>query len=382
MRPQAFVLATLLSAAAATFVLPGSAEAGQGQRRQAMRFQAMDRNEDGVISRSEWRGSDQSFKVHDWNNDGVLSGDEVRVGANRDATDDDFDQGNRQVFRNWTERGFANLDRNDDGRISRAEWFYDREAFVRADRNGDGVLTRAEFLGNDVDTDREDRFDYLDANNNNRVDRSEWHGSRDTFERLDRNNDGVLSRSEMVGVENENEETDMFGALDRNNDNVITTNEWQWSRRSFERQDRNGDGELTRNELTNAELSAANPGAVGTAGRTIVVEGSRGWVDSGISVRNGDRIVVEADGSVTLSTNNSDVANPGGSQSGRLAPSAPLPNQPAGALIARIGDGRAILVGNRQSFTANDSGRLYLGVNDDHFDDNRGQFNVNVSVQR
>jgi Ca2+-binding EF-hand superfamily protein len=379
MKPQAFVLATLLSLSVASFAAPAEAEAGQGQRRQAMRFQAMDSNGDGAISRSEWRGSDQSFSVHDWNNDGVLSGDEVRVGATRDTRDDDFDQGNRPIFRNWTERGFENLDRNNDGRISRSEWFYDREGFMRADRNGDGILTRSEFLGSDVDNDREDRFDYLDRNNNGNVERSEWHGSRDTFEWLDRNNDNVLSRAEMVGVDDD--QADLFGALDRNNDNVITSNEWQWSRRSFVQQDRNGDGQLTRNELTNAEISGSS-GAVGTSGRSIVVDGSRGWVDTGINVRGGQRIFIDADGSVTLSNNGSDVANPGGAQSGRLAPSAPLPNQPAGALIARIGDGPPVLVGNRQSFTANNGGRLYLGVNDDYFDDNRGQYNVTVNVQR
>jgi Ca2+-binding EF-hand superfamily protein len=381
MKPQAFVLATLVAvAAAATFGAPASADAGQ--RRQAMRFQAMDSNGDGAISRSEWRGSDQSFNVHDWNNDDMLSGDEVRVGATRNPSDDDFDQGsNRPVFRNWTERGFDNLDRNNDGRISRTEWFYDREGFVRADRNGDGILTRPEFLGSDVDSDREDRFEYLDTNNNSRVDRSEWHGSRDTFEWLDRNNDGVLSRSEMVGADDQ--QTDLFGALDRNNDNVITSNEWQWSRRSFAQQDRNGDGQLTRNELTNTELGAASPGAVGTTGRSIVVDGSRGWVDTGINVRSGDRIVIDADGRITLSNNSSDVANPGGARSGRQASNAPLPSQAAGALIARIGgDGSPILVGSRQSFTANNNGRLYLGVNDDHFEDNRGQYTVTLSVQR
>jgi Ca2+-binding EF-hand superfamily protein len=340
----------------------------------------MDRNGDGAISRAEWRGSDQSFSVHDWNGDGVLSGNEVRVGATRDQSEDDFDQSRRPEFRNWTERGFENVDRNGDGRIARSEWFYDREGFNRADRNGDGTLTRAEFLGNDVDSDREDRFDNLDANNNGRVERSEWHGSRDAFEWMDRNNDGVLSRSEVVGADDE--QSDLFGALDRNNDEVITPTEWQWSRRSFAQQDRNGDGQLTRTELTNAELNAASTGAVGTTGRSIVVDASRGWVDTGINVRNGDTISIQANGSVTLSDNNADAANPGGSQSGRLAPSAPLPNQPAGALIARVGDGPPIFVGDRQTITANNSGRLYLAVNDDHFDDNRGQFRATVSLQR
>ncbi len=348
-----------------------------------MRFQAMDSNRDGVISRSEWRGSDQSFNVHDWNGDGVLSGDEVRVGATRNQADGDnidFDQRARPEFRNWTARGFENLDRNSDGRIARSEWFYDREGFIRADRNGDGLLTRAEFLGTDVDSDREDRFDFLDQNNNGRIERSEWHGSRDTFEQMDRNNNGVLSRAEVVGADNE--QADLFDGLDRNNDNVITPTEWQWSRRSFAQQDRNGDGQLTRSELTNAELSAENAGAVGTTGRAIVVDASRGWVDTGITVRSGDSISIQANGTVTLSENGADVAGPDGSRTGRRAPSAPLPDQPAGALIARVGDSGAQFVGDSRSVTANNSGRLYLAVNDDYFNDNRGQFRVSVSVQR
>ena len=43
----------------------------------------MDTNRDGVITRSEWRGSPQTFDVRDWNNDGVLSGDEVSVAVPR-----------------------------------------------------------------------------------------------------------------------------------------------------------------------------------------------------------------------------------------------------------------------------------------------------------
>jgi Ca2+-binding EF-hand superfamily protein len=382
MKPQVFVLGILLSVPAGAIGAPHGDQSDQAQRRQQMRFQAMDRNGDGVISRSEWRGSDQSFNVHDWNGDGVLSGDEVRVGANRqgDEREDDFDQNRRPEFRNWTDRGFENVDRNGDGRITRSEWIYDREGFIRADRNGDGVLTRSEFLGNDVDSDREDRFDFLDANNNGRVERSEWHGSRDTFEWLDRNNDGVLSRSEVVGADSD--ESDLFGALDTNNDNVITTSEWRWSRRSFAQQDRNGDGQLTRDELTNAELSRANAPAVGTSGRSFVVDATRGWVDTGLNVRSGDRLAIDANGTVTLSDNNADVAGPGGSQSGRRAPSAPLPNQPAGALIARIGDSGPMFLGNRQVVTSNDTGRLYLAVNDDYFNDNRGQFQVTISIQR
>jgi Ca2+-binding EF-hand superfamily protein len=371
MKAQAFATVFIVGLSVASMAASDQS-ARQAQPRGEMRFRGMDRDGDGAISRDEWRGSDRSFRSHDWNGDGVLSGDEVRIGGARDTTEDDYDPAQRPEFRNWTERGFENVDRNSDGRITRAEWYYDREAFIRADRNRDNVLTKAEFLGNDVDSDREDRFDDLDANNNGRIERSEWHGSPETFEWMDRNNDGVLSRSEGVGEEGEQQ--DLFASLDRNNDNVITNDEWQWSRQSFGRQDRNGDGALSRNELTNAELKAAGAGAVGTAGRTIELDAARGWTDTGFEVRSGEMITFEATGTVQLSNNTADNAGPAGSQ--RRAQSAPLPNAAAGALIARIDDSPPILIGARQTITASRSGRLYLSINDDHFADNLGNFIV------
>jgi hypothetical protein len=84
---------------------------------------------------------------------------------------------------------------------------------------------------------------------------------------------------------------------------------------------------------------------------------------------------------VRLSENQSDLAGAGGSRSGRLAPDAPLRNQTAGALIGRIGNGPAFAIGNQRSIRAPRNGRLFLGVNDDHFEDNAGHFEVNVNVQ-
>src|SRR5688572_3437137 len=175
--------------------------AAQGRGRPAIRFAAMDRDNNREISRAEWTGSDRSFAVHDWNKDGVLSGDEVRVGAARPRTGDpEFDWEEREYeFDNWTAQGFTAVDHNRDGRITRDEWHFDRESFRRADHNGDGVLSRAEFLSEDVDDDRNDRFDYLDLNGDNRVSRNEWHGTAARFTALDANRDGAISRVEMLG---------------------------------------------------------------------------------------------------------------------------------------------------------------------------------------
>jgi EF hand len=92
------------------------------------RFEGLDQNRDGVITRAEWRGNDQSFRVHDWNRDGVLSGDEVRSGAPRP---------------DWVNR-YASWDANRDRVLSWGEWRGSRDQFLRLDVNRDGVLTPAE----------------------------------------------------------------------------------------------------------------------------------------------------------------------------------------------------------------------------------------------
>ena len=50
---------------------------GDQQRVTNTRFRGMDRDNNGIITRSEWRGNTRSFRNQDWNNDGVLSGREV-----------------------------------------------------------------------------------------------------------------------------------------------------------------------------------------------------------------------------------------------------------------------------------------------------------------
>lgn len=110
-----------------------------------MRFRAMDADNDGVITRDEWRGNDQSFREHDTNDDGVLSGDEVWVPAARDEQAQDRSRRDERLAR------FARADRNRDGRISFREWTGSETMFDRMDRDGDEFISRAEFMAAAVD---------------------------------------------------------------------------------------------------------------------------------------------------------------------------------------------------------------------------------------
>ena len=362
---------------------PGQVRRDERAARQ--RFLQMDTNRDGVISRNEWRGSLESFRVHDWNRDGVLSGQELTEAARVDGNGElpDYDDSPAD----WSAARFQTLDRNHDGRLTIAEWVYDDDSFRRADRNRDNVLSRTEFVGGDFDDDRGDRFDYLDLDGNNRITRDEWHASEQAFTWLDRNRDGVLSRIEVEGQSpttprNGPGGRDAFSRLDVNHDNRISRSEWQWNRGSFDQRDLNDDGMLSRREF---DANGGSSGWYDSANEsdTVTVGGTSRWVDTGIYVTAGDMVRFQATGTIQMSTDANDVADAAGARSRRRATNAPLPDQPAGALIARLNQGAPMFIGGNTAWIrAPQSGRLYLSANDDFLDDNTGAFQVRVQVQR
>ena len=294
----------------------------------APRFRGMDRNNDGVIARAEWRGNQQAFENQDWNNDGVLSGEEIQAAGSGQAA-------NRPARR--VER-FETLDANNNGRIEPREWTGTVAAFNRLDTNNDNVLSRAEMVGNAADEQagvavggqaRDLRFESLDANNNGRIEPREWNGTVDAFNRLDVNNDNAVTRAEM---------------------------------------------------MANA---ATDQGAVGTSGqsREVRVESRVRWTDTGIDVRAGQTVGFDARGTVRLGPTENEVAGVDGTLSRRRDNGAPMANQAEGALIARIGNSPVFFVGDLNSVRAPATGRLYLGVNDGDLGNNSGDFQVVVSLQ-
>jgi hypothetical protein len=115
----------------------------------------------------------------------------------------------------------------------------------------------------------------------------------------------------------------------------------------------------------------------------IRVPANSAWVATPLTVRRGDRVVFNVEGQIQLSSDPNDVAGSAGSLTQRRAANAPLPQNLAGALIARVGNSAPFPIGNVTTpVTMPADGQLYLGVNDDEVSDNRGEFTVQMRVQR
>lgn len=107
------------------------------------------------------------------------------------------------------------------------------------------------------------------------------------------------------------------------------------------------------------------------------------WVATPLTVRKGDRVTFNVSGQVQLSSDAGDVARAAGATSQRKAAGSPLPQNFAGALIARVGNSAPFPIGDQSTpVTMPADGQLYLGVNDDEVGDNRGEFVVQMQHQR
>jgi hypothetical protein len=113
--------------------------------------------------------------------------------------------------------------------------------------------------------------------------------------------------------------------------------------------------------------------------RQIVVDARQPWTDTGIDVRAGQQIYFSSQGETRWGRDRRDGAE--GERNSPLNPNRPLPERPAAALIGRIGDRNEyfFIGGDSGPFRARDSGRLYLGINDDVLTDNSGNLRVTAS---
>jgi PA-IL-like protein len=107
---------------------------------------------------------------------------------------------------------------------------------------------------------------------------------------------------------------------------------------------------------------------------------NNGWTNSGLVVRQGQRIRISASGRVSLGRGR--FSQPGGlntiQDNDKL-----MRNEATGALIAVIGDDNDdfILVGPRREFVAQRDGVLFLGVNEGDLADNTGSYDIVIEAE-
>jgi len=145
-------------------------------------------------------------------------------------------------------QGFAQLDANKDGKISKDEVM---ALFDRLDTNKDGTLSPEELAAGRAQFAQHRQ--HLDANGDGMISRDEAKNAprlASSFDALDTNKDGQLSREEMRGA--------WAGRghqgprVDANGDGLISRDEAKavpWLSQNFDAIDANKDGSLSRDEI-------------------------------------------------------------------------------------------------------------------------------------
>lgn len=123
-----------------------------------------------------------------------------------------------------------------------------------------------------------------------------------------------------------------------------------------------------------------------TSVKTVTVIGNRPWTDTGVDLNAGDAVSVSANGSVSFSRGGQAIGPQGDQPSCAVFRNPRVPyvarDLRCHSLIGRIGSlGTSFEVGSSTQFRAPVTGRLYLGVNDNFFPDNSGNWTAVISEQ-
>jgi len=134
------------------------------------------------------------------------------------------------------------------------------------------------------------------------------------------------------------------------------------------------------NEVERIEIEGRNLDDARFETRNVQVTLDSNWIDSGIDLRRGERVQINASGIITAGRTR---ITPDGLRS--TDPASPLPSAGEGMLIGAVGDDpRAPILelGSTREFSADRDGRLYLTANRGSYNDARGSFMVQIRRER
>jgi hypothetical protein len=116
--------------------------------------------------------------------------------------------------------------------------------------------------------------------------------------------------------------------------------------------------------------------------RVVTVPGDQPWTDTGVDFEPGEKIAIRATGSVQYVREGSFVGPDGDNRRDPHQVNI-LSGTPHAALVGKVNaGGQPFPVGSSLRTTADEKGRLFLGVNDAEVDNNSGTFSVNIVVRR
>jgi hypothetical protein len=186
--------------------------------------------------------------------------------------------------------------------------------------------------------------------------------------------DGTRVRGELIAIRNGTVE---FAELRGSGGRTLRINRDDVARIEF---DDMSSGDVNRGfgGRTGPGFGAGTGRPSGLRERTVNVFANVAWTDTGIDLRSGQTVAFEATGEVTWGPSRRD--GPAGERNSPSNPNRPMPNRPGAALIGRVGAGMDyFFVGDDAGqIRVRGGGRLYLGINDDVLNDNRGAFRVVV----
>jgi hypothetical protein len=138
-----------------------------------------------------------------------------------------------------------------------------------------------------------------------------------------------------------------------------------------------GDQDWTREPVAYPYLSSQ--------GTLVDVHADRGWQDTGISVREGDRVtIVQIDGAWTCWAANVPYHDAAGAAPWASEDEGIVTSAPIGSLVGRLDKGprTAFAVGRWKEYTATSDGTLELAMNDSYYEDNAGRITVAITIER
>ena len=134
------------------------------------------------------------------------------------------------------------------------------------------------------------------------------------------------------------------------------------------------------NEVDRIEIDGRSLDELRYESRNVEVQLGPNWVDSGIDLRSGEQVQVNASGIILAGRSR---ITPDGLRT--TDPMSPLPRAPEGMLIGAIGndpDSPILELGTSRQFVAEKDGRLFLTSNRGSYTDARGSFTVQIRRER